>query len=224
MHIKLANTTLSSFELTAEWNSNNTPKKLVETFVLEGFTFKSELKNTEETILVNTSFKLDNYTIYANEIELDGNFDYETLLDAADLEDEYSEALAQELIEKGNVWFQLGNIKAEGIFDVKSFIGDLDPEKEPTDLELIDLLNEHSKLYIKYADENEIIAKGEFFIEEFEDYGETYNIISFRMIFSDGSAVADNFFSTGFSVMITDISDLIEKINENYNLDIDTVD
>ena len=226
MHIKLGDKTLTSFELAAEWNDDNTPKKLVEEFVLEGFKFTCELKNTNETISLETSFKLEDYTIYANGIELNGDFDYKTVMDTgfSNTADEYSEALGQEVIEKGNVWLQLSDIKVQGIFDAKSFIEDLDPKKEPTDLELIDLLNEHSKLYIKYAGENEIIAEGEFFLEEFEDYNETYNVVSFKMIFSDGSSVADNFFKSGFSDMITKISHLIKDVNSSYDLDIDTVD
>lgn len=224
MHLKFDNKTLASVELTAEWNDDNTPKKLVETFVLEGFKFTCELTNTNKTIALGTSFKLDDFTIYASGFELDGKFDYKTVMDTGFSDNEYSEALGQEVLEKGNVWFQLGDIKVQGIFDVKSFINGLDSNNKPTQQTLIDLLNEHSKLYIKYADENEIIAKGEFYLDEFEDYGETKTEISFKMIFSDGSAVADNFFKTGFSEMITDISDLIEDLNSNYDLDIDTID
>jgi len=224
MHIKLGDETLSSFELVAEWNDDNTPKKLVETFVLEDFKFACKLTNTNKTIALETSFKLEDFTIYANGLELDGKFDYKTVMDTGFSDNEYSEALGQEVLEKGNVWFQLGDIKVQGIFDVNNFVKELDPKNEPSDQDFVDLLNEHSKLYIKYADDNEIIAEGEFYIDEFEDYGEKKTEISFKMIFSDGSAVADDFFKTGFSEMITDISDLIEDLNSNYDLDIDTVD
>ena len=224
MHIKLGDKTLTSFELTAEWNADNTPKKLVETFILEDFKFACELTNTNSILTFETVFKHVDFTIYANGIELDGKFDYKTVMNTGFSDNEYSEDLGQELLEKGNVWFQLGGIKAEGVFDVNNFVKELDPKTKPSYQDLVDLLNEHSKLYIKYADENEIIAKGEFFIDEFEDYGETKTEISFRMIFSDGSAVADDFFKTGFSKMITDISDLIEDLNSNYDLYIDNID
>lgn len=224
MHIKLGSTTLSSFELIGKWNDDNTPKSIVEKLIIEDFTFKGELTNNGETISVSTSFKHNDYTIYANEIKIDGDFDYETLLSTADLESEYSEVFAQELIEKGNVWIQLGNIKVKGVFDARNFIADLNPDKKPTDSELVDLLNKHSKLYVKYANENEIIAKGEFYLYSYVDYEKVYTEVDMKMVFCDDSAVSADFFKTGFSAVITDISNLIEKINKNYDLDIDTID
>lgn len=222
MHIILGDKTLTSFELKAQWNEDNTPKELVEIFVIEGFKYTTSLINTNNKISLETSFKHDDYTIYANGVEVDGKFDYKTMNTFSGEDDNgYSEALGQEVIDKGNVWFQLGNIKAVGIFDANDFIKELDPEKEPTKQVLVDLLNVHVKMYIKYANENEVMAKGEFFLEESDYYGEKEISVSCRMIFSDGSAVADDFFTTGFGKMTESISDLIKEVNKNYGFDLE---
>ncbi|MBR8538288.1 hypothetical protein KDU71_22145 [Carboxylicivirga sediminis] len=227
-HVKLNNVVLTSFSLAAEWHDDDTPKHIQEIITLEDFSFESELTNTSSTIGTSASFNYLNEVIYANGISVDGEFSYHEIFDTMPQDGSGMDAIfTQQVIEKSNIWFQLGNIKLEGIFDVKGFIdayidevGNLPQNPTEEDMEnlLVKLINEYAILYVRYADTKEIIAKGEFYLKEVEDYyGGTYNEPALNMVFGDGSKVTvDEFVNSGFAGLITEIENFVAALEASY--------
>ncbi len=227
-HVKLSDVVLTSFSLVAEWNADDTPKHIQEIITLENFSFESELTNTTSTIGTSAAFKYEGEIIYANGIKVDGNFSYDEIFNTVPQEGgDMNSLFAQQVIEKSNIWFQLGNIKLEGIFDVKGFMegfadaaGNFDENTTEEDLDnlLVDLINEYAIIYVRYADSKEIIAKAEFYLQEVEDYyGGTYNEPAFLMVFGDGSKVTvDQFVSEGFTGLVTEIENFVAALEASY--------
>ena len=224
-HVKLGDETITSFSLNAEWNDDDTPKSIVEVITLEEFSFTSELTNTTSMIAASASFKHNDTVIYANGFTFNGNFDLDEIMDALPEDDGDMDGLfSQAILENANIWFQMGNIKIEGLFDVKGFMEGLADKmqtaNEGDDMNdmLVELFNEYAHLYARYADSNEIIAQGELYLSEYTDYGQTYTEPALRMVFGDGSKVSiDEFFETGFGDMISEIEDLLEELETNYD-------
>jgi len=236
--IKLNETELCSFTFTGEYHDNDTPKFLQEIFKLEGFTLTAtfDLKD-KKNLKTSGEFKYDETVILANGFEIEGNVDYDAIkteMDKSTNEDGFP--MDQEIIKNTNAYFQIGNIKADALFNVSSMIAAMKdvPEEEQTEQKLADLLNEHAKVYIRYADTKEIIAYGEFYLEpgtdwewdeELQRYVEVPDEdLEMRMILSDKSAIDGSFFDNGFGKMIEEINEMILTMNENYDMELEGIE
>ncbi|MCG8582266.1 MAG: hypothetical protein MI866_20250, partial [Bacteroidales bacterium] len=229
-HVKLGEVVITSFSLQAEWNDDDTPKNITEVITLENFSFTSELTNTTSKVAASASFKHNADVIYGNGFSLEGDFSYAEIFSTIPEEGgSMDDALAQEVLEKANVWFQLGNIKIEGILDFKGFMeafadkvesGALNENSTEEDMQdmMVELINEYAILYVRFADSDEIIAKGEFYLEEVSDnYGGSYVEPAFLMVFGDGSKVTiDQFVEEGFADLITEIESFFAALEEAY--------
>jgi len=220
MSVTLGTAEICSYALVGEWYDNDTPKLLKETIKLEVYTFSHELSNNKSTLSMGSSFDNNGTVIFANNITIEGNVDYSAIvaeLEATEGEDGLASALEQEILTKANAWFQVGDVKMEGVLDVKGLINGMS-EAENIDSEeaynalMVELLNANVKLYVKYADSNEIIARSDFYTI----IKDGFSIWQMRMIFGDGSAVASDFFDTGFEDMIAEIDALIAKMEANF--------
>jgi len=133
----------------------------------------------------------------------------------------------QEIIESTNAYFQIGNVKADALFNVSAMINAMKnvPETELTEAKMVELLNENAKIYIRYADSKEVIAYGEFYLKPATDYyGDQYDEMSMKMTFSDNTAFDESvFFASGFSKMIQEINDLIIAMNTNYGMELEGI-
>lgn len=227
-HVKLGDVVLTSFSLEAQWNADDTPKHIQEVITLENFSFESDLTNTTAVISTSASFKYNGDIIYANGIKFEGDFSYDEIFNTMPQEGgDITSLFAQQVLERSNIWFQLGNIKLEGIFDVKGFMdafadeaGNFNENTTEADMQnlLVDLVNKYAIIYVRYADTKEIIAKGEFYLQEVEDYyGGTYTEPAFLMVFGDGSKVSvDQFVSEGFAGLVTEIESFIAALEASY--------
>ena len=220
MSVTLGTAEICSYALVGEWYDNDTPKLLKETIKLEVYTFSHELSNNKSTLSMGSSFDNNGTVIFANNITIEGNVDYSAIvaeLEATEGEDGLASALEQEILTKANAWFQVGDVKMEGVLDVKGLINGMS-EAENIDSEeaynalMVELLNANVKLYVKYADSNEIIARSDFYTI----IKDGFSIWQMRMIFGDGSAVASDFFDTGFEDMIAEIDALIATMEANF--------
>jgi len=239
MSVTLGAEEICSYALVGEWYDNDTPKSLIETIKLEMYTFTHELSNTKSTLSMGSSFDKDGTIIFANNITIEGNVDYSAImaeLEAAEgEEDGLSSAMGQEILTKANAWFQLGNVKMEGVLDVKGMMNGMEAgmstieSEEALNALMVELLNNNVKLYVKYADSDEIIAKSEFYLNTYDDYDwiqeadgswtevpATFTEPDIRMVFADDSAVDSDFFNTGFEDMIAEIDALIAKMEANF--------
>lgn len=227
MSIKLGEAELCSFTFTGEYYDNDTPKYLEEVFNLEGFVLKGifDLKDKSH-LKTSGEFKYNETIILANGFELEGNVDYTAIKAKMDqLEGEDGLPMDQDIVEKTNAYFQIGNVKADALFDVKSLLNDMQnvSAEEQTDEKMVELLNKNVKVYVRYADSKEVMAYGQFYMAPYSDYGETYYELSMRMILSDESAIDGSFFDNGFGDMISEINALIAKLNTNYGADLDLI-
>jgi len=238
MSVTLGTAEICSYALVGEWYDNDTPKLLKETIKLEVYTFSHELSNNKSTLSMGSSFDNNGTVIFANNITIEGNVDYSAImaeLEAAEgEEDGLSSAMGQEILTKANAWFQLGNLKAEGVLDVKGLMNGMSgaeniDSEEASNALMIELLNNNVKLYVKYADSDEIIAKSEFYLNTYNgsdwiqeadgswtEVPATFTEPDIRMIFADDSAVDSDFFNTGFEDMIDEIDALIAKMEANF--------
>ncbi len=236
MSVKLGETELCSYAFTGEWYENDTPKLLKEVITLEGFNFTHELSNNKATLSMGSSFKYNETVIVANNLTIEGNVDYSELMATIEAANSPEDAMGQDILTKANAWFQVGNVKAEGIVNVKGIMEGMEAGMQTVESEealmalLVELANVNAQLYVRYADSNEIIAKSEFFLNTYEDERYTYNESTqsyelgmetvtepdMRMIFADKSAVESDFFQTGFGDMITEIDALISRIEANF--------
>lgn len=226
-HVKLNNVVLTSCSLTAEWNADDTPVHIQEIITLEGFSFESELTNTNTVVGTSASFKYDDEVIYANGIKVEGDFSYDEIYNTMPQDGgDMNAVFTQQVIDNSNIWFQLGNIKLEGMFDVNGFIeayadeaGNFNENTTEADMQnlLVELVNDYAILYVRYADTKEIIAKGEFYLKEVEDFYETRNEPALSMVFGDGSKVSvDEFVNSGFAGLITEIDNFIAALEASY--------
>ncbi|MCT4589828.1 MAG: hypothetical protein N4A71_18535 [Carboxylicivirga sp.] len=226
-YVKYDNNIITSLSLIAQWNDDDTPKSIVEEVTLEAYSFSSELINTTSKVSASATLKHNEKVIYANGFKLEGDFDYEKIeAILSDKEDDMNGLYGQTILENTNIWFQLGNIKIEGAFDIKGFMEDMADKAqnsagagESDDMKnvLIDLFNDNATLIVRYADSQEIIAKGELYMAEHTNGDETKTKPAMRMVFGDGSKVSvDEFFKNGFGDMVKEIEDLFKELKTSY--------
>jgi hypothetical protein len=247
-HIKLGDNTLSTFVFNGQWYENDTPKLLTETLVVEDFKYEATLDLMNKSNLkTSTAFTLNGENIFAAGIDIDGNVDVDEIMNLFPEEgqegDGMGTALEQQVINNANVWFQIGNVKLEGIVNVKGIIEDLKAKMESMgeesevdfDAIMVEIMNKegNAALYVKYAKENEIIAKSEFYIRSYMDEEWDYATgqyvqvqkeeFDMKMVFADESAIDGDFFDNGFGDIITELNKLIVKMNTNYDLTWDEI-
>ncbi len=238
--ISLSGAELCYYNYAGQWYSNDTPKLLEEDFYLEGYNLSAKLDLQDKSHLkTSSSFDYNGSVISASGFEVKGNIDYDAIFNELEGMEE-GDIMAQDIVKNANAYFQIGNVKAEGLIDVEGLINDYssadgsDVETEEGALQVMaDILNDNAKIYIRYADSNEIIAKGEVYVNtyEYEYYDsfndsyvtETYKDLDMRMVFGDESAMSGDFFDNGFGDMITEINNLIDNMNTNYGMQIDPV-
>jgi len=236
--ITLSDTELCSFTFTGEYHDNDTPKFLQEIFKLEGFTLSATFDlNDKKHLKTSGEFKYDETIILANGFELQGDMDYDAIkTEMEGSEDEDGFPMDQKIVESTNAYFQIGNIKADALFNVSSMITAMEAvsEEDQTEEKLVELLNENAKVYIRYADTKEIIAYGELYLAETTNWEWDNDLqryvevpgeeLSMKMVLSDESAIDGSFFDNGFGDMIDEINDMILTMNENYGMELEGIE
>ena len=229
LQIKLIkdNVNLFSFSWNATYNIDMIPTNLTANFSFkEGYEFNQNLTSSASTITWNMAYKLNNSTILSSKFSTNGHFTYEDLSNA---ESSSIESLAAQVVNNGNAWVQLGNIKLTGIVDLinmKAAIDKAFPNDEVYDSEAdtkkeCELLNKYIKLVVLYADENKAIAKSSFYSQEktngYWDYRNNREIWiettsyspNMQLVFKDGSAMDESFFAQGFEDLQTAFSNML---------------
>ncbi|WP_066629572.1 hypothetical protein [Labilibacter marinus] len=230
MNVTLTGVELCSFSLEGKYSSDDMPESLVEKITLEGFTHESSLKiNQGSSIKSDMSFDYNGTMIYANGVEVNGDITVE------DIEGTGDPMEGVDILENANVYFQLGNIKADASADFVGMLNDMEKAGKSMDEEMtedalnaimIDIYNNNIKAFIRYADSKEVIAKSEFYLKTIVDdfYGDTYTSMDIKMVFEDGTSIDDSFFGEGFADFITEANDMIKELNENYDLELDLIE
>ncbi|MBI9065529.1 MAG: hypothetical protein JEZ14_26320 [Marinilabiliaceae bacterium] len=237
LSLTLEGTQLIGFSFEGQYYDNDTPKFLQEIFTLEGFNLTATLDLTDKTVFdASSSFKYDETTIYANGLKLKGNIDYTEIKNEIDKAEE-GFPTDQKILSETNAYFQIGNIKADMLMDVDSMMifmkNNVPAGEKMNDGQAVEMLNQHAKVYLRYADSKEIIAYGEFYLKPItetywngqEKIEETYFETSMRVIFSDTTALDESvYFDNGFSKMIEKINEMILTMNENYDMELEGIE
>lgn len=235
--LTLGTTVLCEFGFSAEFFDNATPKYLKETLLLEGYLFESVMDLRNQALAKSDNkFEYNGANIFACGFAIDGNIDLDQIM--KDLDEEGTPSSNQEVINRANAYFQIGNIKIDGLINAKELIEamttDSSGEMTKEDVEVeAEKLNEAIQTYIRYANSDEIFAKGDFYVAEttnsYYDYSsqeeiyQSYYNSDMRIVYPDGSAISTDVLDSGFSDMIKEMNKLIVDMNNNYDMDLEEI-
>jgi len=236
MDLKVDGSSVMSFVFSGEYYDDTTPKLITEVLTIGSYSWEHSINFTDKTkLLANTSMKNGDNAIWSAAIESEGNFDYDNIKENI-TDEEGDEHNIPNIFSNAKASFTIENIMAEAeITNFSNLIDGIDEAEAIEDEEasyntLAEVLNENVSVVIKYAEQNEVIATGEFYAFSDQEYNywteqdETYYDISFRMIFSDDSYMDDSYFENGFSGLIDRLNELISSMNNDYDLDMEPVE
>jgi hypothetical protein len=149
--------------------------------------------------------------------------------------DEWDETEFEEIINSSTVEFQLSTIALRGDVDIKGLTDqirliqkDRDNDaitSEEADNQYAAQINKFLNLRIVKISSNEILAKTEAYVVKEINYGNVDTYINFRLIFNDGSPIdLETYTNSGFGNFVSELNGLINDINSEYDLGIETVD
>ncbi|MGQ1783779.1 hypothetical protein [Saccharicrinis sp. GN24d3] len=203
---------------------------------------------SEENIDANTYEESETYTWWGYEYNASTG-QYEQVEHSET--DTWNETYMEEIINQGNAYVQLMNLKAVGKVNIKALVdgeqefeeeheadrdeyGDYPDEiKEAEADNLVELANQHVQLVLTYADKNTLIAALEAYkVQETETYsydGTTYTntdyYLDFRMVFQDNSKVSmETFVEDELSSFFEALNDFIKTMNTNYDAGFEEID
>jgi hypothetical protein len=149
--------------------------------------------------------------------------------------DQWDETEFEEIINSSIVEFRLSNIALRGDCDIKGLTDQIRLIQIDRDNQVITSANADSlytiqinkflNLKLVNVTSNEIIAKANAYVVKEINYGDVDTYINFRLTFKDGSPIdLDTYTNSGFDNFVTELNRLIDDINSEYDLGIETVD
>lgn len=228
--LSVDNQEMVSVELRGSYEDNGFPTSLSESITMQDYGVTTTFNRSDSEASYDQSFTYQNEDILSSSFTMGGSFDYSTL---SGIEDEDVPIEEQQVVTDANVEITAGNIKFEGLADWAAIQQEMqdamsgadDGEQAESDfMELmVDILNENFNLFVRYADNNKIIANSEFYIveEEDDDYTDYTDMLDMRMVFEDGSAIDNSFFGNGFGDFIDRANQLVNQAEENYDMNIE---
>lgn len=222
--LKNGSTSLLSFEVRGEYNSDNVPTLLSEKLTLsDTYVVSNNLTNNSTKITYDFSFKKSTTNLISAHYESKGSYNYSNLSNLGNIENE--EAVS-EYLSYANAWIQIANMKVQGVMDyeglndkmTKTFPDGMQPTEENSKKQ-VEILNQYVNLYLKYADTDEIIAKNTFYtITQSGGYGQQdmYSWSS-KFVFKDGSSMDQSFFQEGFDSFIENYNVFMTDMENSYS-------
>jgi hypothetical protein len=149
--------------------------------------------------------------------------------------DQWDETEFEEIINSSIVEFRLSNIALSGDCDIKGLTDQIRLIQNDLDNQVITSakadslytiqINKFLNLRLVNVSSNEIIAKANAYVVKEINYGYVDTYINFRLTFKDGSPIdLDTYTNSGFGNFVTELNGLINDINSEYDLGIETVD
>jgi hypothetical protein len=208
-----------AFEMSASYNADGLPENSNFAFTFaEGYVFSVTSALTSKAASFDQSFTYKLKNLFSTHLDFDGSINYDNILAIND-----ENMVKQGVLNNSNAWISIGNIKLQGVADVKGFNSDLESintngSEETVRTKVVAAYNNNLKFYVKYRDSGDIIAKNEFYAAEItDDLGNSYWDIDQRIIFSDKSAMDETtFFDSGFSQLETKLKDWVNAMDTNY--------
>jgi hypothetical protein len=215
------NMDLMVFEFTASYDNDGIPTDVSETITIEKFIVSSSLSRSTSKVAFDQSFTYDGDNILSSHFDSDGNFDYDNVSNNVDGAVEFDN---QTIVDASNAWISIDNLKIEGVVNWKTLRESGDNVEEADSAKVVmenlaEIMNKNVSLFVKYHDNNQIIAASEFYaFLETDDYSD-YESWEFdmRMKFNDGSYMDDSFFTEeNFTELIQDAETLLSDMETNY--------
>jgi hypothetical protein len=219
--LKNGSTQLMSFDFASTYDSNGIPTSLSETFTMDAFEIKTSIERSNSKVSFNQSFQKSGKNILSSSFSTEGDYTYDNMANQGDLEN----PMNQTILSSANAHIAVGNYKVEGMVNFTNFskiMTDLEKNEALSDeayfKEMAVALNNNAKLFLKYENNNEIIAKNEFYaFEEMDEYrGEMVWDVSSKMKFSDDSEMDGSFFEDGIDELISAVEALFEEMDNSY--------
>ena len=216
------------YTMTGAYNSDGLPSKLNESLSFkEGYVFTTSFVDNGTTVSFDESLTSPTANIFSCHFDSNGDFGYNNI--------DYnwsssSDNAISNVINSGNVWMAVGNIKVGGQVDLKSIFAEKpttidDTKKMDVDNEVA-ILNKYTKIYAKYQDKNEIIAQSVFYTVpdtysywnySTQKYVTTTTYYSeIKFVFKDGSSMDESFFNSGFDTFTNRLSDFSTAVQNSY--------
>lgn len=223
--------TLMSFGFTASYDANMVPTAWNTTLTFaEGYKFTQAMTNTTTDMAWQFAYALDNENLLSGKFSSKGNFSYDALNNSTDLTEEEMMDL---ILDNANSYVQLGNLKLTGVVDVNKFMDaykaafPAEPTQSKADMDKVSqMLNANVSLVLMYAKEGTVIAKSNFYTEEYSDYEINFDTYqwelvtiyqpSMQLLFKDGSAMDDSFFAQGFEDLQLAFQEMIMALQTSY--------
>jgi hypothetical protein len=225
----------------ADYQSDGLPTSVTVELYLDDFTFTTTAThNPYSSASWKNTLKFQEEILFETYIAANGNWS-EDNIDNNITEEEYTDEWGtwtetsvhfEEIIKNANAHVILMNLQVVGKVNIKA-LGDamwvLDEEEFSTEAYAqaqVDAINENAELVVIYRDSNKMIAKAEAYVESYYDsyYDETEYYPSMRFVYSDGSKVdVETYVNSELDGFYDSINDFIDKLNTEYDLDIDHV-
>lgn len=224
--------TLISFNFTASYDAHTIPTAWSTSLTFaEGYKFTQSMTNSSTVVEWQFAYALNNENLLSGKFSTKGNFTYDAMNNSVDLNGD--EAIDM-ILDNANCYIQLGNLKLTGIVDVNKMMdayktafpnGETDSEADVT--KVCELLNTHVSLLLLYAKEGTIIAKSNFFKDEYYYYDFDYSTYQWvqitnyqpglQLLFKDGSAMDDSFFAQGFEDLQAAFQEMLLALQTSYS-------
>lgn len=228
LEFRVDNVLKNAFYFSSAYNTDNLPSSEKITLFMSPYTITQELANNNKEVTASTTIKNESKTILSFEATADGTFDYSTISSENEIGD---------LFENANINFQIENVKISGSMDYNTISTKLEALElkyreeyiinnqypEQYYLEYATILNENGKLKALFADKNEIFANLIAYPTLVDEDDDRYQI-GFKVVFTDESQVDASYFDSGFELFTTNINQLIESINSDYDTDLPVID
>lgn len=214
--------TLMTIAFSASYDKDGTPVSFEQTISMDEYAMSFKASKSISSVALDYSYKYSDENILSAHFDSKGNFDLKELEKTIETDmDPETAILQQEVLENSNIWIALGNFKFDGFADWKNLskqlsnIGEEDPE-EVAMKGMAKALDNNVKIYLRYYNNNKVIAKSEFYAysEVDEYYGETEWDVDMRMMFADGTFMDESFLLEGFAEYMGLLAGIMESGEE----------
>lgn len=210
-----------TFIMSASYNADGLPQNSNFAFTFaEGYVFSATTVLTSKVASFDQSFTYKLKNLFSTHLDFDGSINYDNIMTVN--EENMAE---QSVLNYSNAWISIGNLKLQGVVNVKKLLPIIKKEEEREE-ELTEAsaktlatnFNDNMKLYMKYIDSNSIIAKCNFHAyEEEDDYYGNYWAVNPQVLFSDNSSMDEStFFKSGFNQLESKLKEWADAMDANY--------
>ena len=192
----------------ASYNNDGEPTSVITTLSLVPFKYEISLTNNSKEIAVKYSLKNNDIVLMDMGIGAKGNFTTDVVENSED---------GSDVINTGQAYFQLLDVKLAGDVNVKALIEDSESNEDDVE-EMVASFNRNVDLTLFYVEAKTKIADTEFYVDEVVDEycyceDDVYEQANIRLVFADDSKMdLDTYAEGSFSDLEADFEALLEAL------------